>query len=517
MIRVAMFALARFGVPVDETPQFSGVFAQTSSKNFFWNGVPISDGELTQLKPDPDGTLHVPVFKDGKVDPFWILDSNSAFEQVEAGKASGLRVTAAESATPILISKSNEKSILVSKKFQITPDVKMLNGLRIIGNGDMSGTYISLKISFGGGPVLNWARQAPSSVTTFQPFKVDLAKIHDHAAGKDIVAQLEIVQTGANKVIGVVVRQNLTATNDSIRLRLLPKLSALDVLRNITEKSEMFNKSSTNLSYDKERDAIKPSENVSYTDFLVIRNEVNRQIFSRLNFYSGESLDDLGKRIKLIVDAIMFSIFDGKYYSDEKLTEWMYAEAVTAQMLKVQYDHQVAAQNPGVTNSYTSGQVLLDMKYPKSICSGIALLTRDVARSIGVKCYYVGGFTREIGAQLGKNSNHAWVVFEFLSGLMVPADTTIASFGRDKIGIDFKNVKEKIFPETLLPTTRAEWSYFLSLYFAKDESSYRYGDEQSIRTLSNMRFDQFCSIDTRHLSVLNRAFADINRQVIFSR
>jgi hypothetical protein len=235
------------------------------------------------------------------------------------------------------------------------------------------------------------------------------------------------------------------------------------------------------------------------------RTEVPLNIFERLQdqtwvevsrgvaFRSGERLSVLGDRLKKVVDRVLFS--NGLAEANDFLKQWMYAEAVCSwTLLNVQYDYDVAKNNSGLTNGYKTGQIILDMAYPKTICSGNALLTRDIARAMGLRCYYIGGWYRDIGFNFGDQSasNHAWVCFVFPDGIIVPADTTTAAFHRDNyLKRTHLSVLGKLSRDIILPTDQSAWEIFLSTYFAKDEVSHRYGDPQSKYQLISVDFNEW--------------------------
>lgn len=176
----------------------------TGAGRLVWNGEPIAEEDFVQLRPEADGTLRVPIVtKDGKIDPFWKLDPTSFLEQpIEARQIRLLSVGTADAKTRVIISKPESEGKLSSKKFEITSDMKKLQ-MRIIGNGDMTSTYVRLLVSIDGGPIVMWARQAPSSSAVFEIFKVGLSEVFERAAGREVVGQIEVVDGGTSSVIGV--------------------------------------------------------------------------------------------------------------------------------------------------------------------------------------------------------------------------------------------------------------------------------------------------------------------------
>lgn len=167
-----------------------------------WNGEPIAEEDLVELKPESDGTLRVPVVtKEGKIDPFWKLDSASFLDQpIEAGKAPSLSVGSADAKTQVIISKPESEGKLSSKKFEVTSDMKKLQ-MRIIGNGDMTSTYVRLLVSIDGKAPIGWAQQAPTSARIFEKLEWDLSKVLE--AGESVTAQIYIVDGSKAQVIGI--------------------------------------------------------------------------------------------------------------------------------------------------------------------------------------------------------------------------------------------------------------------------------------------------------------------------
>ena len=138
---------------------------------------------------------------------------------------------------------------------------------------------------------------------------------------------------------------------------------------------------------------------------------------------------------------------------------------------------------------------ILKMQSPSAVCTGISLLTRNLARLSGLSCYYINGFTRSSGKT--GSPNHVWNVFVYSDGSEQPADNTRALVKGEfpgKLGRSF----------LVLPETDIEWAAFTAAchgYNPKTDTSQ--GDAQNKFLLTTLSFNDWFSLDT---SVLNKYF-----------
>ena len=100
------------------------------------------------------------------------------------------------------------------------------------------------------------------------------------------------------------------------------------------------------------------------------------------------------------------------------LKQWLYAEAVCAWVrTHVTFDKELEAMSGDVQHARTTPQSILNMEQPRTICSGYAQLARDLSRatgrSVGLKCFYVGGWSRGYDGKTPEVSNHGWNCFQF--------------------------------------------------------------------------------------------------------
>ena len=120
------------------------------------------------------------------------------------------------------------------------------------------------------------------------------------------------------------------------------------------------------------------------------------------------------------------------------LRQWLCEEAICAWTVShIDYDEALAGEKD--FERWWSGirpEVTLGKSPMRTICSGNAFLTRDLARALtketGIEARYVGGWLRSDDGSVPQASNHAWTCFVFEGGLEVPADTVSPLVTRER-------------------------------------------------------------------------------------
>jgi transglutaminase-like putative cysteine protease len=496
--RIILIIAASFVVAtVQAADPFSRFFLPQAK--YTWNGTPVVDSEVFIPTVSDDGSFTIPVTapKDGKLP--WTFGGAFSAEPIELGKAKGLSFTGPDAKTMALVSPNNGVGVATSFYFPLTSKMRSLT-FQIAGTNSFSGAYAELLIDG-----KQMFRQAPDSTAKGTNVAWELGKYNDPDIKK--LAMLRIVDRDDRGMIAIAngparLFPTLSINTDSLADDISLRKAGLRSI--VSDKVSFFRPRSPeekfSQKYRSEAEFILPANNLTYNDFCRTRDLVCTAVYKNIDFRTGESLAELSTRISALVRDLTGSAVDPSF------KEWLLAEAVCAFVVSsFDYDSEVARLNPGLTNSYRSGQALLDMRIPKSICSGLALLTRDIARASGLKCRYVGGFARSVGGTLGETSNHAWVVFQFSSGLEVPADPTSGVAGESQ-RLRYRSARSKPFAEHILPTLKSEWELFLSLRYAKDEASIRYGDMQSVWNPAGIEFEDFVKLDTNRLLTLSQLF-----------
>gem|GEM_PF-3432443 len=181
---------------------------------------------------------------------------------------------------------------------------------------------------------------------------------------------------------------------------------------------------------------------------------------SQVPHIKDEPVSSLAKRILLKVDTVVSS-------SGIKLNplgrKWLFAEASCAWVMRmVRYDSALATNpDPGAILKTQDSKSILAMDEPAQVCSGRTMLIRDLTNSapsdLGIRCDRIGGWFRDMGKPTPKNSNHAWVLFDFGEGIRVPAD---AALGVDQAWLSTQT--RKVNRAWILPTYRESWEFFLA-------------------------------------------------------
>lgn len=149
------------------------------------------------------------------------------------------------------------------------------------------------------------------------------------------------------------------------------------------------------------------------------------------------------------------------------LRQWVSAEMICAWVVShVDGDPELAEEKD--FNRWWNGippAVTLAKRPIRTICSGNALLSRDIARAmgseLGLGARYIGGWLRSDDGSVPEASNHAWTMFTFEGGLQVPADTVSPATSRaNRAAWRFKRGAWPI-----LPRSREAWEVFLAFHY----------------------------------------------------
>lgn len=460
-----------------------------------WNGEPIAEDDLVELKPSADGTLTLPLItKDGKIDPIWKTDSSlSITAPVEAGKAHGLRVSGADADTPIVVTKPSDKGVITSEKFPITSDMKTLDGLRIIGNGDMADTYVGLKISIDGGPVVMWARQAPSSNAVFETFRVDLSKVLERAAGKNVVGQCEVVDGGASRIIGVAnafVRPTtgLEVMPDPMLLSSPYSLINRTINVGLTTNQTRLVHAISNLAGDK-FNITKYSGDFGVTDenlrkmCLLITREIIKDEYN-LEGVTDASIIERTIRNGVTPYFSLLNIDDNKLLQERLLAHaysiWVRTRLSYDQTYFTQWDENKKIQ--GDQSKY-----VLSWLPRRAVCGGIQVTFRDIAKAGGLKVAMITCHTRGQNNTPSGHANHTVAVLEFRNELCLPFDGSSSTISLE----DARRSGGAIHSHWSLPITANEMAVFLAYRHQQNENNFSFGDPQNTTIFVKASLDEW--------------------------
>jgi hypothetical protein len=456
-------------------PQISSVVQKT----YYWAGQSLTATDLIAPIVGKNGAVSIPVIKDGQISSAW-LNKDNAFQ-----------VSILDTKEQIVKSTLSGIGELISKPFLIKEGMDSLE-FQITGKGAMSSTYAKLEVSVDGGKSQTWSKLAPISSTSLQPVKWDLKSLREKNQGKDIVARVSLVDGSASELIGVGEAGAIKSLVPSTSTKFSRKfdLEASKVNLYIVRNDPLYGPYTDNSVFsNKYMAGLFGRTNISPADFLLLQDAVWYNVCTNVQFKAFESYVSLGKRIRQEVERTIAErpISENQDFSNSKLHSSLVALGVCAwTFMNCEYDTELSFKNPGFTNSFKSGQPLLDtnLPHPKSICSGIALLTRDLARSAGLKANYVGCLARTPGKgfQSPFNSNHGIVEFDFGEGCISFADTTIGStLGASRFDRNGNVIGTgRLAKDVLLPMHPGEFEVFFALYRAKDETPIRYLDKQMI-------------------------------------
>jgi hypothetical protein len=219
---------------------------------------------------------------------------------------------------------------------------------------------------------------------------------------------------------------------------------------------------------------------IQITDFRDLQDDVWRTVSKDVTISTGESVGSLVAILKDDVTACL-ARSGKKIATGSFVFNWLLAEAIGAwTLLNFGYDFKLAESDSSIIDRMTA-QDYLNMERRQTICGGVSRFIREIARKSGLKAYYVGGYFREIGFDISRQSgaNHGWVSFGF-DGLLIPCDATSAAFHRyDYLKPPVKKISGKLSHAQMFPITRTDWEVFLSSYYPQDEAENRAGDKQN--------------------------------------
>jgi len=190
----------------------------------------------------------------------------------------------------------------------------------------------------------------------------------------------------------------------------------------------------------------------------------------------------------------------------EFVQQWLLAEGVCEFVRATcSYDHsdRERTQPPATQIARNRFDYIYQMDRPSAVCWGIAVSTRDIARAAGLRCDFVNGISRGLGAPAPKQSerNHGVVVFTFPGGVEVPADVSshITDFQNNKRPAPRKKVNSWM----VLPRRKEAWELFLATFNADvGEDIEISGDKQNKHKLLSMTYQEWARTETRNLRPL---------------
>lgn len=238
-----------------------------------------------------------------------------------------------------------------------------------------------------------------------------------------------------------------------------------------------------------------------------INGVCTRMCLPQLKHVAGRPVSEIAHLIREQVD--MEISHRGITSPNKLLRQWLYAEAsvgwVRTHVVASHPQIPVDTDKNWIRDSLTS--TILGRSVCVAVCSGRAVLVRDIARRVGrdvdLECFYCGGFYRDLGqANLAEKSNHSWVMFRFEDGLLVPADHAPASLA------DTKRFGTKDFGWWVLPRTREQWELFLAQRYITTDGG-AFGDKMPLFNIVTMTFDDWKLCDTQHLIRLEKKLRQI--------
>lgn len=228
----------------------------------------------------------------------------------------------------------------------------------------------------------------------------------------------------------------------------------------------------------------------------------------------NEKVPSIAAKLKSLVgetEAKLASI------SEQKLSrvgrEWLLAEASAGWVsVYVKYNSDITdALGRGEkvsTPDLAKPEVTLSSTPPMAVCSGYSVLTRQLARELGLKCNVLQGHLRPLDYRPGsKLGGHCWVEFIFEGDVHVPADPTLAAGDVRKLVTRFNG---KHCGYNVLPRRDVEWEVFLSRNFNWSpipNNITTHGDERSSTPQLKVSEEEWLRIPFGHIRSLQTAIA----------
>lgn len=246
---------------------------------------------------------------------------------------------------------------------------------------------------------------------------------------------------------------------------------------------------------------------LSQNDFLGINDSKRQDIVDKicvklyrglLRFSPGQIVDDIGKKLRYLVDGVLISTGNTKI--TRRLHQYLCAEACSAWMLSnIFRDMSFPSEFGSETKAV---KYIISMDQPRCICSGKAFLLRDLSNAcaldIGLKCECVGGWYRDPGMPVSIfDSNHAWNVFTLDGNIKLPCDVMGDIEDKPKA----KTTIHKIGRISILPINPAEVQYFGATHFGVikpvGQANRELPDKNPKDSFFDMRLSDWCGSDTR--------------------
>lgn len=228
----------------------------------------------------------------------------------------------------------------------------------------------------------------------------------------------------------------------------------------------------------------------------------------------NETVTSISKKLKSLVDETEAKLAG---VSSEKLSkvgkQWLLAEACAGwSSVYVKYSTDITdALGRGEkvsTPDLAKPEVTLSTTPPKAVCSGYSVLTRQLARELGLQCNVLQGHLRPLDYKTGsKLGGHCWVEFIFEGDVHVPADATLAA---GDVRNSIKKFNGKHCGYNVLPRRDVEWEVFLSRNFNWSpipKNITTHGDERGSTPQLDLSEEDWLKVPFGHIRPLQIAIA----------
>jgi hypothetical protein len=224
------------------------------------------------------------------------------------------------------------------------------------------------------------------------------------------------------------------------------------------------------------------------------------------------SVEHIAARIVAKVDATIAALNLPKVNTFTR--QWLVAESVCHWVqVNLRYDHPFAEYlgkkggwggiSPIEMKQKIISSEILSSSRPATVCWGLAVTTRDIARAAKLRCDFTNGNYRGLGNSASKQDerNHSVVSFLFDGGFVVPADVT-------DVICDYQNnnkrfVNKKTNSWSILPRHSETWELYLATFNSDVGQSMTISDDkQNVHLLLQIPYSDWASRDTTYLKTL---------------
>lgn len=457
------------------------------------------------LEHDLNGLLRLPVItQEGEIDSLWLAASSGPTAPVMlTGSVPGLRVSGELAKVKVLTIKASDQGSLSTKVFRLTRDMKSL-ALEMIGDGDMSNTYVSLSVSIDGLPMIEWARQAPSSVSKFETFRVDVSRIFERSQAKNVTAIVSLHNRGTAKFLCVKQHDQSGAST----LSLLDKIA--DPMLAPSPYAQMNRLINSNVSQQQQQlleyilQRAGDSFNIrKYASDFGVTNEtlrkmclaVSREILD--DKYTLEGVSDPVVIERAIRDGIkpcfeLLGVEDNSLLRDRLLLHaygtWVRTRILYDQTYFTHWDESRKIQ--GDQSKY-----VLAWSPRRAVCGGIQVSFRDIAKAGGYKVTMITCHTRGRNSTPSDHANHTVAVVRLDNGLCLPFDGSSSTISLS----DARRMEGAIHSHWALPITANEMGVFLAYRHQQNENNYSFGDPQNTTLFLKVSLSEWKKWDVRVL------------------